>query len=127
MNKTEGACFIHHFTRRTLDVGARHYDQCVRIHLTQFHQHVESVHAFHHQIEQYQPWLFEKVNFKRGHSVLRFHHLITGGFEDSSQRAARERLIIDDQNVSAHTTSMIARAIPSRATLLSLSPASTIT
>ncbi len=83
--KSERTRFINHLTRRTLNIGAGNYNLRLRIHLSQFHEHIKSVHAFHNEIEQHQTRFFEEVDFQRGHSVVRFHHLVTRGFENSSQ------------------------------------------
>src|SRR3954454_3412766 len=72
----ERARVINQLTRRTLNISACNDHQHLRVHLTQFHQHIQSVHTFHHEIEQNQTRLFEKVNFERSHAIVSFNFFV---------------------------------------------------
>ena len=96
-----------------------------RIELAQLRQHVQPVHALHHQIEQDDVRLVEEVALERGQPVLRLDDLVAGGLEDLAEAAPRQSRIVDDQDLALHTRSRMASASRSSGTAASLSPAST--
>ena len=51
---------------------------------------IQAVHAFHHEVEQYQIGLGDEIPLERGHPILRLDDFVSGRLEDAPHPASRE-------------------------------------
>src|SRR6185436_7496347 len=109
-----------------LDIRRQHDGSHLRIHLKQLVEHVQTHHAFHHQIQQDEIRLLQKVPLERGQAVLGLDDEVAGRLEDLARRAARQGRVVDQEDFRRHIRSSMASAIWSSLTSASLRPASTI-
>src|SRR6185436_5027056 len=104
----------------------RHHDHFgLGIELAQFDQDLQAVHALHYQVEQDDVGLVQEVALERDEAVFRLHDVVAFGLENLSERATRQRRIVDDEHSLCHTRSTMASVNRSSRTLSSLKPAST--
>ena len=109
-----------------LDVGRDDNHPRGAVHLGQLLQHIQAVHALHHQIQQNEVRLLEKITLERDQPVLGFGDGVTGRLQDLAGAAPRQRRVVDEQDFArAHIRAITASAMRSTVKSPSLSPAST--
>ena len=97
------------------------------VHFRQLLQHIEAVHALHHQIQQDEIRLLEEIPLERDQAVFRFGDFVARRLQHLARATPRHARIVDEQDLGPpHTRAISASAMPSSGTAPSLSPASTI-